>query len=189
MVNLQKGQKVDITKGTNIKNIIVGLGWDINKYNGSAFDLDAMVFATDENLKVQKERNFIYFNNLEDEAKSIVHSGDNLTGDGDGDDEQIKISLDKVPQDIQKIEIAVNIFEAKNRGQNFGQIENAYIRILNADTNTELLHFDLGEDFSTETAVVAGQLYRNNGEWKFNAIGSGFNGGLDDLVRNYGLPV
>ena len=190
-INLSKGQKVDLTKtNPGLKQIVCGLGWDVNRYDGGHdFDLDASVFMTNAQGKVQSEGDMIYYNNKKHSSGSVEHLGDNRTGAGDGDDEQIMIDLSKVPANIEKIDFTVTIYEADVRHQNFGQIENAYIRIVNKDTNEELIRYDLTEDYSVETAVVIGELYRHNGEWKFNAIGSGFSGGLAALTRNYGLNV
>lgn len=190
-VSLAKGQKVDLTKGRpGLKNILVGLGWDVNKYDGGKdFDLDSSVFMLGADSKVRSDKDFIFYGNLKHESGAVEHLGDNLTGKGEGDDEEIKIDLSKIPEDVEKIDFTVTIYEAEQRKQNFGQVENAFIRVVNADTNEELIRYDLGEDFSIETAVVIGELYRNKGEWKFNAIGSGFEGGLASLGRNYGVNV
>lgn len=190
-VNLVKGQKVDLTKGNSkLTTLVVGLGWDTNRYSGSAdFDLDVTAFMLSQSGKVLYDDDFIFYGNLSHSSGSVIHTGDNLTGDGDGDDEQILVDLTKVPEVIQKIAFAVSIYDADVRRQNFGQVENSYIRIFDDQTGKELLRFDLGEDFSIETAIVAGEIYRHNGEWKFNAIGSGFTGGLEALCRNYGVNV
>lgn len=190
-INLQKGQKVSLTKGNpGLKNIMIGLGWDVNRYDGGAdFDLDAAVFMLGENGKTPTSDEFIFYGNLVHKSGAIEHMGDNLTGQGDGDDEQIKVDLTKVPDNIQKMDFTVTIYEADKRRQNFGQVDNAYIRIVDESTNEELIRYDLGEDFSIETAVVVGEIYRYNGEWKFNAIGSGFQGGLAALCGNFGIEV
>jgi len=190
-INLQKGQKVDLTKGNpGLSKLIVGLGWDTNKYDGGAdFDLDASAFLLGENGKVTTQGDFIFYGNLKHASESVEHMGDNLTGEGDGDDEQITINLSRVPANISKIAFTVTIYESDKRRQNFGQVSNAYIRIVDESTGTELIHYDLGEDFSIETAVSVGELYKHNGEWKFNAIGSGFQGGLAALCANYGIEV
>ncbi|PAQ16417.1 chemical-damaging agent resistance protein C [Bacillaceae bacterium SAOS 7] len=190
-ITLSKGQKVDLTKGNpGLTKIQVGLGWDTNKYDGGqAFDLDSSVFLLNAEGKCESEKEFVFFNNLEGGNGSVVHTGDNLTGEGDGDDERIKISLQDVPADIHKIAFTITIHEAEARSQNFGQVSNSYVRIVNEDNNEELIRYDLGEDFSIETAVVVGELYRHNGEWKFSAIGSGYQGGLASLVNDYGLQV
>ncbi|MFI3175729.1 MAG: TerD family protein [Bacillota bacterium] len=190
-INLSKGQKVDLTKGNpGLKNLLVGLGWDVNQFDGGAdFDLDASVFLLGENGKTTNEKDFIFYGNLEHESKSVAHMGDNLTGEGDGDDEEVKVDLSLIPANITRVAFTVTIHEAESRRQNFGQVTNSYIRIVDEATNTELIHYDLGEDFSIETAVVVGELYRHNGEWKFNAIGSGFQGGLAALCGNFGIQV
>ena len=190
-VSLKKGQKVDLTKGNpNLSKILVGLGWDTNKYDGgSDFDLDAAAFLLGANGKVTCDEDFVFYNNLKHASGSVEHLGDNLTGAGEGDDEQIKIDLAAVPANIEKIDFTVTIHEAEQRKQNFGQVSNAFIRVVDEANNKELIRYDLGEDFSIETAVVVGEIYRNNGEWKFNAIGSGFQGGLAALGRNFGVNV
>ncbi len=190
-VSLTKGQKVDLTKGNpGLSKLVVGLGWDTNRYDGGAdFDLDAAAFLLDGTGKVTGDADFVFYGNLKHASGAVEHLGDNLTGEGDGDDEQIKINLSAVPANIEKIDFTVTIYDAEARRQNFGQVSNAFIRVVDESNNTELVRFDLGEDFSIETAVVVGELYRNNGEWKFNAIGSGFQGGLEALCRNYGVNV
>ena len=190
-VNLQKGQKVDLTKGNpGLKHIMVGLGWDVNQYDGGAdFDLDAAAFLLNESGKAPSGEDFIFYNNLKHSSESVEHMGDNLTGEGEGDDEQIKVDLTKVPVNIARVAFTVTIFDAESRRQNFGQVSNSYIRIVDEDTNQEIIHYDLGEDFSIETAVVVGEIYRHGGEWKFNAIGSGYQGGLAALCANYGIDT
>ncbi len=190
-VNLSKGQKVSLTKGNpGLSKIVVGLGWDINKYDGGFdFDLDTAAFLLDANGKVASDADFVFYGNLKHASGAVEHMGDNLTGDGEGDDEQIKINLSAVPANIERIGFTVTIYDADVRKQNFGQVSNAYIRIFDEANNTELIRYDLGEDFSIETAVVVGEMYRNNGEWKFNAIGSGFQGGLEALCKNYGVNI
>ena len=190
-VNLSKGQKVSLTKGNpGLSKIVVGLGWDTNKYDGGfAFDLVAAAFLLGANGKVTSDADFIFYGNLKHGSGAVEHMGDNLTGDGDGDDEQIKVNLSAIPANIEKIGFTVTIYDAETRKQNFGQVSNAYIRVFDEASNTELIRYDLGEDFSIETAVVVGEMYRNNGEWKFNAIGSGFQGGLEALCKNYGVNV
>ena len=190
-ISLKKGQKVDLTKtNPGLKEILIGLGWDTNKYDGgSDFDLDSSVFLLGASGKVASDDDFVFYGNLKHKSGAVEHLGDNLTGAGEGDDEQIKIDLSKVPAEVEKIDFTVTIYEADERKQNFGQVENAFIRVMDATNNKELIRYDLGEDFSIETAVVIGELYRNKGEWKFNAIGSGFSGGLAALGRNYGVNV
>lgn len=190
-VNLQKGQKVSITKGNpGLTKVVVGLGWDVNQFDtGGDFDLDAAAFLLTESGKVSKSEDFVFFSNLKHPSGSVEHLGDNLTGAGDGDDEQIKINLSLVPDTITKIVFTVTIYEPEQRRQNFGQVNNAFIRIMNEANGEELLRYDLGEDFSIETAAVFGELYQNNGEWKFNAIGSGYQGGLAALCASFGVDV
>lgn len=190
-INLTKGQKVDLTKGNpGLQKIMIGLGWDINKYDGgSDFDLDAAAFLVKEDGKVPTQDEFIFYGNLKHHSGSVEHLGDNLTGEGDGDDEELKIDLSKVPSEISKIVFTVTIYDAEKRNQNFGQVSNAFIRVVNENTNEELIRYDLGEDFSIETAVVVGEIYRHSGEWKFNAVGSGFQGGLAALCNNFGIQV
>ena len=190
-INLSKGQKVDLTKGNpGLKNIMVGLGWDVNAFDsGADFDLDAAAFMVGENGKCPTEKEFVFYGNLVHPSESVKHMGDNLTGEGDGDDEQIQIDLSKIPANISKVAFTVTIYDAETRRQNFGQVSNAFIRIVDETTNQELIRYDLGEDFSIETAVVVGELYRHDGEWKFNAIGSGFQGGLAALCGHYGIDV
>ena len=190
-ITLAKGQKVDLTKSNpGLKNVVVGLGWDINKYDGGhSFDLDTAAFLTAGNGKVTSDTDFVFYNNLRHPSGAVTHLGDNLTGVGEGDDEQIKVSLDQVPANIEKIAFTVTIHEAMERNQNFGQVSNSYIRVMDEATGTELIRYDLGEDFSIETAIVVGELYRHNGEWKFNAVGSGYQGGLAALCGNFGINI
>ena len=190
-INLSKGQKVDLTKGNaSLKHIMVGLGWDVNAFDsGADFDLDASAFMCGANGKCPTEKEFVFYGNLEHPSGAVKHQGDNLTGEGDGDDEQIFVDLKAIPESVDKIAFTVTIYEAQERRQNFGQVSNAYIRIVDEDTNQEIIRYDLGEDFSIETAIVVGELYRHNGEWKFNAIGSGFQGGLAALCGHYGIQV
>lgn len=190
-ITLQKGQKIDLTKtNPGLTKLIVGLGWDTNKYDGGVdFDLDAAAFLLNKDGKAKDEKDFIFYNNTQDANGSIVHKGDNKTGAGEGDDEVITVNLTAVPAEVDKIEFTVTIHDGEARKQNFGQVSNAFIRIINQETNTEILRFDLGEDFSIETAVVFGEVYRNGAEWKFSAIGKGYQGGLQALCNSFGLSV
>lgn len=190
-VVLSKGQKVDLTKSNpGLKKVLIGLGWDVNKYDGGhEFDLDTAAFCCGEDGKTKSETDMIFYNNLKHSSGAIEHLGDNLTGAGEGDDEQIKIDLSLIPANITKIDFTVTIHEAEERKQNFGQVSNSYVRVVNSDSKEELIRYDLGEDFSIETAIVVAQLYRHGAEWKFNAIGSGFQGGLGALCKNFGLNV
>lgn len=190
-INLQKGQKVSLTKGNpGLSKVVVGLGWDVNQFDtGGSFDLDAAAFLVTDSGKVSRPEDFVFYGNLTHPSGSVQHLGDNLTGEGDGDDEQIKVNLSAVPANIAKIVFTVTIYDAEVRRQNFGQVNNAFIRIYNEDTGAEMLRYDLGEDFSIETAAVFGELYRNGNEWKFNAIGSGYQGGLAALCGSFGIDV
>ena len=190
-INLQKGQKVSLTKGNpGLSKIVVGLGWDVKRFDtGRDFDLDTAAFLLGENGKVLRNEDFVFYGNKLHDSSSVEHLGDNLTGAGDGDDEQIKVDLSLVPANITKIIFTVTIYEAEQRRQNFGQVNNAFIRIYNEVNGEELLQYDLDEDFSIETAVVFGELYKRGGEWKFNALGSGYQGGLAALCENYGVEV
>ena len=190
-INLSKGQKFDWTKGNpGWKEIMVGWGWDVNAFDsGADFDLDAAAFMTGDNGKCPTEKEFVFYGNLEHPSGALKHMGDNLTGAGEGDDEQIEVDLSKIPANVSKIAFTVTIYDAEVRRQNFGQVSNAFIRIVDEVTGQELIRYDLGEDFSIETALVVGELYKNNNEWKFNAIGSGFQGGLAALCGHYGIEV
>ena len=192
-VNLAKGQRVSLDKNMNMA--LIGLGWDTNRYDGGKdFDLDASAFLLNADGKVRKDEDFIFYANLKSSDGSVTHTGDNLTGEGDGDDEVLIIDFSKVPADIQKIAITVTIYDAQVRGQNFGQVSNAYVRVArmaneNDMVGTEVLKFDLAEEFSVETALVVCEIYKNNGEWKFNAVGAGYQGGLEALCRSFGVNV
>lgn len=188
-ISLEKGQKVELTKtNPGLKKIKVGLGWDIKKPDaGIDFDLDALAFLLNSTDKVRGEKDLVFYNNLKHESGAVVHSGDNKTGLGEGDDEMITLEFDKVPADVNKISFAITIHDAEVRKQNFGMVSNAFVRVVDLDTNVELVRYDLGEDYSTNTAVIAGDVYRHQDGWKFNAIGSGFQGGLAALMKNYGI--
>ena len=187
-INLTKGQKVDLTKNNpNLKKIRVCLGWDINKYTGGEFDLDASALLLNSTGKAQSEKDFIFYNNLRHESGAVIHSGDNRTGAGEGDDEMITVEFTKIPLYVDKITFAITIFDAEKRRQNFGMVSNSFARVVDADTNMELIRYNLGEDFSIETAIVTCEVYKYNNEWKFNAIGSGYQGGLAALVKSVGL--
>ena len=195
-INLTKGQKVDLTKGNpGLTKIVVGLGWDVNAFDsGAAFDLDAAAFMVGGNGKCPTEKEFVFYGNLEHSSGSVKHMGDNLTGEGDGDDEQITIDLSLVPSNVERIAFTVTIYDAETRHQNFGQVSNAYIRIAKLsdefDTVGEpVLKFDLEEEFSIETALVVAEIYFKNGEWKFNAVAAGYQGGLEAICRSFGANV
>ncbi|MCD0158544.1 TerD family protein [Deinococcus sp. 6GRE01] len=189
-LSLQKGGNISLSKqDANLQRILVGLGWDPRNTDGQAFDLDASAFLLTAGGRVRGDHDFIFYNQLRSAEGSVEHTGDNRTGVGDGDDESIRVDLTKVPAEIEKIAVAVTIDQADARRQNFGQVGGAFIRILNEDTGQELTRYDLGEDFSTETAVIFGEIYRHGGEWKFRAVGQGFAGGLGPMARNYGVNV
>ena len=190
-ISLAKGQKISLSKtNPGLNKVVVGIGWDVNMYDtGGDFDLDASAFLLGANGKVTSQNDFIFYGQKNHPSGSVEHLGDNLTGAGEGDDEQIKVNLSLVPADIERSAFSVTIYEADARGQNFGMVSNSFIRIYNEETGEEILRYDLGEDFSIETAAIFGELYKNNGEWKFNAIGSGFQGGLAAICNNYGINV
>ena len=189
-LSLQKGGNISLSKqDANLQRILVGLGWDPRSTDGQAFDLDASAFLLTAAGRVRGDHDFIFYNQLRSAEGSVEHTGDNRTGVGDGDDESVRVDLTKVPAEIEKIAVAVTIDQADARRQNFGQVGGAFIRILNEDTGQELTRYDLGEDFSTETAVIFGEIYRHGGEWKFRAVGQGFAGGLGPMARNYGVNV
>lgn len=189
-VSLSKGGNVSLSKeDPNLKNILVGLGWDVRATDGSDFDLDASVFLLNEGGRVRSDQDFIFYNNLRSSDGSVEHTGDNRTGVGEGDDEAVKVALDRVPGDVAKITLAVTIHDGEGRRQNFGMVSNAFIRVLNNDTGRELARYDLSEDASTETAMIFGEVYRHGGEWKFRAVGQGYAGGLAPLARNFGVNV
>lgn len=192
-INLTKGQRVSLD--SSMKLALVGLGWDTNRYDGGLdFDLDASAFLLNENGKLDKDEDFVFYNNLKSRNEAVIHTGDNLTGSGEGDDEVIFIDFTKIPSDVKKIAICVTIHDAENRRQNFGQVSNAYIRIAKrADEFDEVgepvLKFDLEEEFSIETALVVAEIYEKNGEWKFNAVAAGYQGGLEAIIRSFGGNV
>ena len=189
-ISLNKGGNLSLSKtDPNLTHVLVGLGWDARSTDGVDFDLDASAFLLTESGKVRGESDFIFYNQTRSPEGSVEHTGDNRTGDGDGDDEAVKIDLSKVPAEIQKIAITVTIHDGESRGQNFGQVQNAFIRILNDQSNTEIVRFDLNEDYSTETAMIFGELYRHSGEWKFRAVGQGYAGGLGAMCRQFGISI
>ena len=192
-INLKKGQRVALED--SMKLAMVGLGWDTNRYDGGYdFDLDASVFLLGSNGKLLRDEDFVFYNNLNGRDGAVVHTGDNLTGDGDGDAEVIMIDFTKIPEEITKIAVVVTIYDADVRRQNFGQVDNAYIRLAKLadefDTvGTPILRFDLTEEFSVETALVVAEIYKRNGEWKFNAVAAGYEGGLEAICRSFGANV
>ncbi len=189
-VTLTKGGNVSLTKqAPNLRAVMIGLGWDERATTGAEFDLDASALMLGENGKILSDQHFVFFNNLKSPEGSVEHTGDNLTGGGDGDDEKILVQLEQVPAQCQKIVFPVSIYEASQRGQSFGQVRNAFIRVVNQDGGAELTRYDLTEDASSETAMIFGELYRHNGEWKFRAVGQGYASGLAGIARDFGVNV
>lgn len=189
-VSLTKGGNVSLSKtAPELKRIIVGLGWDARATEGFPFDLDASAFLLAGSGKVRRDEDFIFYGQLVSPCKSVEHTGDNRTGAGEGDDEAIKIDLAKVPAAVQRIVITVTIHDAEARRQNFGQVSDAFMRIVNLDNDIEIVRFDLAEDYSTETAMIFGEVYRHNNEWKFKAVGQGFSGGLEAMCHQFGIAV
>ncbi len=188
-ISLHKGQRVSLDKiAPGLLAGFIGLGWDTNKTDtGYDFDLDASIFLLDGNEKLISDEHFIFYNNLAspDPDQSVKHMGDNLTGEGDGDDEVILVDFRKVPANVQRISVTVTIHDADKRGQNFGQVRNAYVRLVDVQTKNEVLRYDLEEDFSVETALIMAELYRKDGEWRMNAVGAGYQGGLQSLLNRY----
>lgn len=189
-VLLKKGGNVSLSKeAPSLKRILLGLGWDARSTNGADFDLDATVFMLGESGKVRSDEDFIFYGKLLSNCGSVEHTGDNRTGSGDGDDEALKITLEKVPSTIKRIAICVTIDEAESRKQNFGMVSGAFMRIVNLENDVEVARFDLSEDYSTETAMIFGEIYRHNDEWKFKAVGQGYAGGLEAMCRQFGVVV
>ncbi len=189
-ISLNKGGNLSLSKtDPSLTKMLIGLGWDERVTSGQAFDLDASAFLLTQNGKVRGDHDFIFYNQLKSIDGSVEHTGDNRTGQGDGDDEVIKVDLSRVAPDIDKIAITVTIHDAAARGQNFGQISNAFIRVVNEVTGVEVVRFDLAEDYSVETAMVFGEVYRHNGEWKFRAVGQGYSGGLAAMCHQYGIQI
>lgn len=189
-ISLSKGGNLSLTKtDPSLSKILIGLGWDERATDGGDFDLDASAFLLNITGKVRSEADFIFYNQLRSADGSVEHTGDNRSGQGDGDDEAVKVDLSRVPADVDKIVVTVTIHDADARRQNFGQVANAFIRVVNDVTGQEVVRFDLAEDYSTETAMVFGELYRNNGEWKFRAVGQGYAGGLRAMCQQFGLNI
>ena len=189
-VSLQKGGNVSLSKTVpSLKKILVGLGWDARPTDGANFDLDASAFLVDDTGKVRNEQDFIFYNQLNSPCGSVEHTGDNRTGAGDGDDEALKIDLSQVPDRVKRIVVCVTIHDAPARKQNFGQVSDAFMRIVNLENDQEIARFDLSEDYSTETAMIFGEVYSHNGEWKFKAVGQGFAGGLEAMCQQFGVAV
>jgi len=192
VVTLQKGGNVSLAKEAGsvpLNNVVVGLGWDVRQTTGADFDLDASALLVGSSGKVLSDRHFVFYNNLDAPDGTVHHTGDNLTGEGEGDDEAIEVNLAAMAAEVERIVFPVSIHEADTRGQNFGQVVNAFIRVVNAENNQELARYDLSEDASVETAMVFGKIYRREGEWKFRAVGQGYASGLLGIVRDYGVNV
>lgn len=189
-ISLAKGGNVSLSKEEpGLTRILIGLGWDTRSSDGTDFDLDASAFLLADTGKVRGDNDFIFYNNLRSPDGAVEHTGDNRTGEGDGDDEALTIDLGKVPADVQKVAVAATIHDADVRHQNFGMVQNAFMRVVNAATDREIARYDLSEDYSVETALIFGEIYRHNGDWKFRAVGQGYGGGLAPLARNYGVDV
>jgi tellurium resistance protein TerD len=189
-ISLQKGGNVNLSKeAPGLSSLKLGLGWDVRATDGAAFDLDGVAFLLNQSGKVRSDADFIFYNNAKSADGSVQHSGDNRTGAGEGDDETLSIDLTKVPADVDRVVLAVTIHEGDTRRQNFGMVGKAFIRCINAANNSEIARYDLSEDGSTESAMIFGEVYRNGADWKFRAVGQGFNGGLGPLAKNYGVNV
>lgn len=189
-LSLQKGGNLSLSKAApNLTHILIGLGWDVRTTDGAAFDLDASLFMLGENGKVRSDADFIFYNQAKSTCGSVEHTGDNRTGAGDGDDESIKVNLTGVPANVSRLVVTVTIHEADSRRQSFGQVGGAFMRIVNAADSSEIARFDLSEDYSTETAMIFGEVYRYGGEWKFKAVGQGYSGGLYAMCQQFGVNI
>lgn len=189
-LSLEKGGNLSLTKeAPGMSKVRLGLGWDVRATEGIDFDLDASVFMLNESGKVRSPSDFIFYNQLQSTCGSVLHTGDNRTGEGEGDDESLIVELSKVPNDVVKLAVVVTIHDADKNHQNFGQVDNAFVRAVNEDNNQEVARFDLSEDASTETAMIFSEVYKRNGEWKFKAVGQGFSGGLKALANHYGVAI
>jgi tellurium resistance protein TerD len=189
-VSLSKGGNVSLTKeAPGLTAVLVGLGWDVRTTTGADFDLDASALLVGTNGKILSDQHFVFFNNLVSPDGSVEHTGDNLTGEGEGDDEAIKVNLAGVPAEVDKIVITVSIYDAEARGQSFGQVRNAYIRVVNQANDAEITRYDLSEDASSETAMIFGEVYRNGSDWKFRAVGQGYSTGLRGIAQDFGVNV
>ena len=189
-ISLTKGGNISLTKeAPGLSAVVVGLGWDARTTDGQQFDLDSSAIACNAGGTVYSPQHFVFFNNLASPEGAVQHSGDNLTGEGAGDDEQIRVNLAALPADLDKIVVAVSIYDADSRGQNFGQVRNAFMRVVNQSNDTEIARYDLSEDASTETAMVFGEVYRSGSDWKFRAVGQGYSAGLAGIARDFGVPL
>ncbi len=189
-ISLSKGGNVSLSKeAPGLDRIMVGLGWDVRATDGQDFDLDASAFLCNASGKVRSDKDFCFYGELNVANGAVIHQGDNRTGEGEGDDEQIEITLSKLPVDVDKVVVVVTIHEGEQKGQTFGQVSNAFIRLVDANNNNEVVRYDLTEDASIETAMILGEVYRHSGDWKFRAVGQGFKGGLGPLARHFGVNV
>ena len=189
-LSLQKGGNLSLSKAApNLTNILIGLGWDVRTTDGAAFDLDASLFMVGDTGKVRSDADFIFYNQAKSSCGSVEHTGDNRTGEGEGDDESVKVNLANVPANVSRLVVTVTIHDAQARQQSFGQVGGAFMRVINSADNSEIARFDLSEDYSTETAMIFGEVYRHNGEWKFKAIGQGYSGGLAAMCQQYGVNI
>lgn len=189
-ISLSKGGNLSLSKeAPGLDRIMIGLGWDVRATDGQDFDLDASAFLCNAGGKVRADTDFCFFNNKNVAGGAVVHQGDNRTGEGDGDDEQIEVTLSKLPADVDKVAVVVTIYNGDQNGQTFGQVSNAFIRLVDASNNNEVVRFDLSEDASVETAMILGEVYRHGAEWKFRAVGQGFRGGLGPLASHFGVNV
>ena len=189
-ISLSKGGNISLSKeAPGLTRILVGLGWDVRQTDGADFDLDASAFLLNGTGKVRSDADFIFYNQLESACKSVRHTGDNLTGEGDGDDESLDVDLAKVPAEVHRLAVAVTIHEGEARRQNFGMVSNAFVRVVDQVTGREITRYDLNEDASVETAMIFGEVYRHNADWKFRAVGQGFKGGLGPLAKSFGVSV
>lgn len=189
-VQLKKGGRVNLTKDTGLKEAMIGLGWDTNRYQGSAsFDLDLVIFECDKNKRCVDDKHMVFYHKLEDPEKAVTHSGDNRTGAGDGDDETAFIKFGNIAENVENIVVAVSIYDAKANNQNFGLVDNAFIRMVNTETGEEILRYDLAEDFSIQTSVIFAEIYKVSGEWRFKAVGEGYAKELSELCSEYGVAV
>ncbi|MEQ1531566.1 MAG: TerD family protein [Methylococcales bacterium] len=189
-VSLGKGGNVSLSRTEpSLKQILIGLGWEARSSDGEDFDLDASAFMVGENGKVERDEDFIFYNQLVSTCGSVEHTGDDPSGGSGGDDEALKIDFERVPESIKRVVVCVTIHDAEARRQNFGQVDGAFMRIENLDNNVEIARFDLSEDYSTETAMIFGEIYRHNSEWKFKAVGQGYSGGLEALCGKFGVTV
>jgi len=189
-LSLQKGGNLSLSKAApNLTNILIGLGWDVRTTDGAAFDLDASLFMVGDTGKVRSDADFIFYNQAKSSCGSVEHTGDNRTGEGEGDDESVKVNLVNVPANVSRLVVTVTIHDAQARQQSFGQVGGAFMRVINSADNSEIARFDLSEDYSTETAMIFGEIYRHSGEWKFKAIGQGYSGGLAAMCQQYGVNI